>query len=276
MHNPQHPKFLAPIFIFLIGLSLPVWSETYVCVDAQGKKELRDVPCSGRQKTTSVIPDTFSTQKPPANVQGTEKKPANQIQASRFIKDPKSPTIRFFYNPGLEPAGISINQMEQIIEQGLAAWAQECHVHLKYSGIMRKDAPAWQHAEEGYLIRWDGNLDKEYNHGLGAAGVGGPSHGIVLNRNSVKGSDQARRVVVHEIGHVIGIGHIHDDPSSVMSYLSSRQIQYAAKPNASDYLNCNLLISKKYGIKFELPAGSSESKTTDAQAAEILKGNRRY
>lgn len=265
-----------PLFVLAVaicGVSKDSFADTYVCADANGNKQYRDQPC-GAQQTTLRSVATYQPSIQPANVpvaglsQG-KAQPGDTV----FKKSPNSPTIGFYYNPGMEPVGVSINQVEAIIQESFSAWNQKCNINLVYRGIKRESPAKVQNAEDGYLVRWDNALQQVANHGLGAAGVAGSRLGILLNP-SIKGADELRRVFVHEVGHVIGIGHLHDDPDSVMSYLSSRKVQFAAKPNASDYLNCNIAISQKYGINFDRPADITVSVTSDADAAKILMQRR--
>ena len=85
---------------------------------------------------------------------------------------------------------------------------------------------------------WDETMtDKEgrsfKNHAIAAAS---PYQGVALNRRIEKFPERYRRAIVHELGHIAGIGHSNDP---------------YAMPTNNDYDECNKAIAIRYGVKSE-------------------------
>jgi len=240
----------------------------FKCVDKAGKVSYQHVECAGSAALAKTIDARPAPPEAEARAQPATPSASNP---SRFVKSPKSPTIGFHYNPWREPVGFSTGQIEASIQRAIRLWNSQCNVNLEYQGVRRGEvALNEQNAMQGYTIRWSAELSKVSNHGLGTAARGGSRFGVEMNPDGVRNGTDLDRVIVHEIGHVIGIGHLHDDPHSVMSYRGR-----STTPNASDYYSCNLAMQQRYGIEFELPANASTSKTTDAEVASELLAKRR-
>lgn len=248
------------------------WAGTiYKCVDKSGKVSYQQEECARADKTDKTI----DAQSGPADAvppPGLAKGKTDADSGSAFKKSPKSPTITFYYRPAFEPMGVTISQVEASIRRAASLWGSKCNVNLEYGGVRRGEvALQEQNAKQGYTIRWNGSLAKVSNNGLGAAGRGGANFGVEMNPDSVRNGRGLDRVITHEIGHVIGIGHLHDDPNSIMSYRNMS----SDKPNASDYYSCNTAIQQRYGIEFETSEKVTVSKTTDAEVARELLGKDR-
>ena len=239
----------------------------YKCMD-HGQISYQQKPCEAKQKEIGIL-SLRNQPVPEIAADNAGKKPVSADGG--FKKDRASPTITLFYNPANEPTGVAIQNIEPVIREAAAKWNNGCNVNLVYGGVRKGNVPEEQRARDGYTINWDRSLNEISNNGLGAAGAASPDAGVKLNPKSIHSPEQLKRVVTHEIGHIIGIGHIHEDRNSVMSYLSDTQTQFAANPNASDYLSCNLAIRQKFGIQFDEPKSYKKPEITDEQAANQLK-----
>ena len=102
--------------------------------------------------------------------------------------------------------------------------------------------------------------------------TGGMSGGIAL-RPRFREEDMFS-VVVHEMGHVLGLPHNHEDKNSIMSYLHDEKSRIAGQPDEADYVACNLSMKKMFGIDYkphegaQLPA--SGPRMSDREAVERM------
>ena len=67
-------------------------------------------------------------------------------------------------------------------------------------------------------------------------------------------------VMVHEMGHVLGLPHTHEQADSVMSYLRDENVRKRSQPSPGDYLACNLSMKRQFGIDFTPPADVAQPK----------------
>jgi hypothetical protein len=248
----------------------------YKCVDSNGKVSYQGQPCPAAKEDRGTL--SFRENRSAASDQPKAESQNSAVPEMPFKKSPKSPMITFYYNPMSEPTGVSTSQVEAVIREAASKWNKKCNVNLMYGGVRKGDAPSQGSVADGYVIRWDSRLQEVSNNGLGAAGAASAQTGVELNPQDIHSPLQLQRVITHELGHVIGIGHIHDDPGSVMSYLSDAKTQFSANPNLSDYTSCNQAIKQNYGIDYEKPDpskyGVKNSEITDEAAARIIKGGK--
>ena len=87
-------------------------------------------------------------------------------------------------------------------------------------------------------------------------------------------------VLMHEMGHVLGLPHDHADPQSVMSYLRDEAARRSPRPSTSDYQACNASMQKMFGIDAQPGAGAAVPRDgprmSDREALDKMHGPPRH
>lgn len=73
---------------------------------------------------------------------------------------------------------------------------------------------------------------------------------------------------MHEIGHVLGISHLHEDAWSVMSYMPNKASQLSVQPSAADFLACNRAMRQRFGVDIRLPDEQPGRRMNDREAID--------
>lgn len=129
--------------------------------------------------------------------------------------------IPYYYDTSREPENISREDMLSILNKASLAWEQACGIAFEFKGERMSDYVNVKNTlptQEG-LVRWN-NLDGD---AIGQAHQGsarGPAQGFVLSLSPSYFAKQANHsflysTVLHEMGHVIGMGH-NKNPDSIM------------------------------------------------------------
>ena len=254
------------IFALALTVAWPTAAETFFrCVDAEGNVAYQAQPCARGVKQQTEVPVRVA----PANPAAQQRK-----YVWESPKPPKIAELTFYYDPTEEPVGFSTAQMESNIRAAIAAWTSGCNVQLYYGGVRRTQLPG---TPENVPIRWA----PEYMHMAhpadarsGVAGTGSLSGGIALKPRFHEAHMQS--VLIHEMGHVLGLAHNHEDAQSVMSYLRDEGARRSPRPSPSDFLACNLAMKRQFGIDFQPPSGTPAptraSRMSDREALEKLHG----
>ena len=107
----------------------------------------------------------------------------------------------------------------------------------------------------------------------GIAATGGLLTGIQI-KPRFREADM-RSILVHEMGHVLGLPHNHADRQSIMSYLQDEASRRHARPNAGDLRDCNESMKLLFGVDFQAPADAparTGPRMSDKEALERVLG----
>lgn len=235
------------------------------CQDAAGKVAYQSEPCDERSRQSEVrlrddAPDPAA---PP------------RVSAWKGYAPPKVAALAFYYDPAQEPVGFSTEQMEANIRKAMATWMAGCEVRLAYIGRRPTHLPA---TPDAVPIRWAPEFMYDQRHPADGvsiiAGMGGPSYGIAV-RPRFRDADMLS-VLVHEMGHVLGLPHNHEDTKSVMSYLRDEATRSNPQPSPGDYRDCNVSMQKMFGVEYkptaDAPPPRASAPMTDREALEKMRG----
>jgi len=152
-----------------------------------------------------------------------------------------APIITLCYDPENIRREVTHPEVESALHAAVSMWNQGCRVSFNYVGMCGADRPAEMR------VRWvafDAKMQFEgkahRDHAIAAAS---PRFGIGLNReiDSAAFVRSWRRSLMHEFGHVAGVGH-SSDPGDLM-FPGGRQ----ARATPADYAACNQAIETQYG-----------------------------
>ncbi|MBI2772305.1 MAG: matrixin family metalloprotease [Burkholderiales bacterium] len=210
----------------------------YRCTGAGGRTAYKDAPCNesgGNDREALVKLPRLAAPAAAASRPASLYKP--EVRAA----------FTLYYDPGNEPAEHPAATVEAAIRRAMQAWMDGCKVDLSYGGRAPYQADG---RPERVSIRWRLDYLKASANGGGIAGTGSLQTGIELNPRMT----DLPSVVVHEMGHVLGLPHTHEQADSVMSYLRDESIRKRSQPSAGDHLACNLSMKRQFGIEFTPPA----------------------
>jgi hypothetical protein len=247
------------------AVAVPATAGTiYRCTDASGKITYTVKKC-GANGTAGVEKAVEYPDAPP--VLARPVKPAAAPAAAAALPGKRRvAAMRFFYDPADAPREHSTEKMESLIRSAIVAWSAGCSVELDYAGTGPYVAAG---TPERVGIRWSEELMRARHPSDAAFGMGGTGslEGGVSLRQRVS-DDSLAHVIVHEIGHVLGVRHMHEDGKSVMSYLPDKDALNNVQPSSSDFLACNRAMKKRFGLDLTLPPEVPEKTMSDEEALD--------
>jgi hypothetical protein len=251
-------------FALALPAAVPAGAQTvFRCVDAGGKVAYQGEPCGegAKQNEVRVRNDAPDASRPRASLW-------------KGYTPPKVAAITFYYDPAEEPVGFSSAQMEADIRAAIAAWSQGCEVRLSYGGRRPSRMPG---TPEHVPIRWAPEYMRMAHPADGRSGIAGTGSlesGIALKPRFQEA--HMLSVLIHEMGHVLGLPHNHEDRQSVMSYLRDEGARRQPRPSAGDYRDCNAAMKSQFGIDYQPPADAPEAargpRMSDREALEKIHG----
>lgn len=252
-------------FTLFVAAALPAAAQgVFRCQDAAGRVSYQSQACDHGAKQQEV------QVRDPSPPSGTPQR-ASQWKG---YTPPKVAALTFYYDPAEEPVGFSTPQMEADIRAAIAAWQAGCDVRMSYGGIRRARMPG---TPEHVPIRWAPeymNMAHPADARSGIGGTGSLTGGIALKPRFQEA--HMLSLLIHEMGHVLGLPHNHEDRTSVMSYLRDEGARRGPRPSPADYHDCNLAMKESFGIDYKAPEGMPAERTrprmSDKEALERILG----
>lgn len=158
------------------------------------------------------------------------------------------PVLAFCYDPKDAREEMVHSEVEAAIRNAVTLWNAGCQVHFDFIGSC--EAAERYEKQVDFRIRWvsfpaamqirEGQPYRE--HAIAAASI---NFGIGLNRDIAahKFARAWQRSMVHEFGHVAGVGH-STDPEDIMFPGSRSNV-----PTAADLAACSRAIQARYGTR---------------------------
>ena len=162
-------------------------------------------------------------------------------------------SIPFFYDHSDAPQNLSKEQVLSLVSKASAAWTSACNVSFDYKGDRLSDYVDVNNTinrKEG-LVKWGslpGDAIGQAHQGTGQ----GPATGFVLTLKPeyfahTENDKYLYSTILHEMGHVIGLGH-SKNPSSIMFWQQSNRKQVL---NETDRAMCAYFRGRWQGLSVQ-------------------------
>src|SRR5581483_10532644 len=162
-------------------------------------------------------------------------------------------TMSWYYAPAGQPAWTDANQMVTLIQQAMNAWSAQCGVQFSYLGTTPQQATVEDGAS---IIGWVATLQDHAGNTSWYMRAGYMTEADIQLNASANGSPVATYpIILHELGHAIGLDH-SEVPTSVMAGPpASPAFSYATNLTPDDIAGCQAL----YGPAHNAVAASQVS-----------------
>lgn len=244
----SHPRLLLVSLWFAI-LSSPSFAEIYRCQTKEGRVIYSDAHCN--ERGNSGVESKVEID-PKLNVADSVRVPVKAAPPPKKSNNPyynggQPPQFPVYYNPKDAPQQMGIDEMSSLIRAALRTWEYDCPLRFSFVGI--------SHASqlplgEGILIRWDKSLigkPHPANADTGVAGQGQFARSVHL-QPAAYSPLHWRSILLHELGHVIGLPHQHQDSGSIMSYARERNLEIN-NLSRNDYRACKFAMRDRFGVE---------------------------
>jgi len=148
--------------------------------------------------------------------------------------------VRWYYDAAGEPASLR-GQVEGLIYSAAAEWSAHCDVRFVYAGAT---AALPRTLDGKNVVGW--NANQPYSGITFPQTSGGQmvEAGIEMNPNITNDPEFAAEVLVHELGHVLGLDH-SDVQDAVMSGPPYTSYSYETRLSEDDISGCQALYDNK-------------------------------
>lgn len=211
------------------------------CIDNNGHAYYTESCQANRMEHDRKVADRISSAEPQASNSGNEKTARRQGDA-----------IRFYYSRLKEPWGVKHYEMDDILKYAAAAWSHACGVRIEYAGVSN-----YSNDEGAPVVRWSNELwagNLKSRNGVKILGRAGRDTDVSLTTDAdMNNPGMVRRVVLHELGHVLGIGHIGSNPRAIMYPSQTRQNRNIFALSPEDKFACKqALLERSNGTRDRL------------------------
>ena len=251
-----------------LGAAVPATAgELYKCVEAGGKVTYSGTACKliGNAGTERAL--VYPEAPPPGPRQTASALLPSGVGRALPVTPKAKAVIRLFYDPADAPMEHPVPKVEAMIRRAVSLWTAECAVHLDYAGTAPKVARGSPDAVSIFWMPALAGMRHPAHDAFRLGGYGSLEAGIAMDTR--KADDQLAYTIMHEMGHVLGLQHIHEDRRSVMSYMRDDAVKYDLQPTKGDYLQCNRAIKKRFGVPLVLPTETPTRGMTDKEAVKV-------
>jgi len=147
-------------------------------------------------------------------------------------------TMSWYYASTGQPAWADANQMVTLIQQAMNAWSSQCGVQFSYLGVTPQQATVQDGAS---IIGWVSTLASAANTSWYMRAGLMTEADIQLNATANGSAAAAYPMILHELGHAIGLDHSEVQASVMAGPPASPAFSYATNLTGDDVAACQSL-----------------------------------